>query len=69
MVTPSGVKLLDFGLAKNQGSKVSDGATESLALTKAGAIMGTAAENMSPEQTKAEEVDARSDIFSFGAVS
>jgi len=66
LVTASGVKLLDFGLAKI-AVKVPDGATQTLAVTEPGAIMGTAA-YMSPEQTKGEEVDARSDIFSFGAV-
>jgi len=67
LVTASGVKLLDFGLAKVVTAKVPDGATQSMALTEAGAIMGTAA-YISPEQAKGEEVDARSDIFSFGAV-
>ena len=65
LVTASGVKLLDFGLAKIATEKVPDGAT--LGLTEAGAVMGTAA-YMSPEQAKGEEVDARSDIFSFGVV-
>ena len=67
LVTASGVKLLDFGLAKMAVAPVSDGATETMALTEAGAVMGTAA-YMSPEQAKGEEVDARSDIFSFGVV-
>ena len=67
LVTASGVKLLDFGLAKIVEAKIPDGSTQTTALTEAGAIMGTAA-YMSPEQAKGEEVDARSDIFSFGAV-
>ena len=69
LVTASGVKLLDFGLAKigPTARPVPDGATQTMALTEAGAIMGTAA-YMSPEQAKGEEVDARSDIFSFGVV-
>jgi TolB-like protein/predicted Ser/Thr protein kinase len=67
LVTTSGVKLLDFGLAKVASRKSLDDATQTMALTEAGAVMGTAA-YMSPEQAKGEEVDARSDIFSFGAV-
>ncbi len=52
------VKIMDFGLAKLKG------ATK---LTKAGSTLGTAA-YMSPEQAQGEEVDQRSDIFSFGVV-
>ena len=59
MITPKGqVKIMDFGLAKMKG------ATK---LTKTGATLGTAA-YMSPEQAQGEEVDHRSDIFSFGVV-
>lgn len=59
MITPKGqVKVMDFGLAKVKGS---------VKLTKAGSTLGTAA-YMSPEQALAEEVDHRSDIFSFGVV-
>jgi serine/threonine protein kinase/Flp pilus assembly protein TadD len=59
MLTPKGqVKIMDFGLAKVKG------ATK---LTKAGSTIGTAA-YMSPEQAQGEEVDQRSDIFSFGVV-
>jgi serine/threonine protein kinase/tetratricopeptide (TPR) repeat protein len=59
MLTPKGqVKIMDFGLAKMKG------ATK---LTKAGSTIGTAA-YMSPEQAQGEEVDQRSDIFSFGVV-
>ena len=67
LVTASGVKLLDFGLAKVATANVPDGATQTMALTEAGVVMGTAA-YMSPEQAKGEGVDARSDIFSFGVV-
>ncbi|HEX8961004.1 MAG TPA: serine/threonine-protein kinase, partial [Geobacteraceae bacterium] len=57
MLTPKGqVKIMDFGLAQLKG------ATK---LTQAGSTLGTAA-YMSPEQACGEEVDARSDIFSFG---
>ncbi len=59
MITPKGqVKVMDFGLAKVKG------ATK---LTKVGSTVGTAA-YMSPEQAQGEEVDLRSDIFSFGVV-
>ena len=59
MITAKGqVKITDFGLAKVKG------ATK---LTKAGSTIGTAA-YMSPEQAQGEEVDHRSDIFSFGVV-
>jgi len=59
MITKKGqVKIMDFGLAKLKG------ATK---LTKVGSTIGTAA-YMSPEQAQGEEVDARSDIFSFGVV-
>jgi serine/threonine protein kinase/tetratricopeptide (TPR) repeat protein len=59
MITAKGqVKIMDFGLAKIKG------ATK---LTKEGSTVGTAA-YMSPEQTRGEDVDQRSDIFSFGVV-
>ncbi|MCI0530932.1 MAG: protein kinase [candidate division Zixibacteria bacterium] len=59
MLTRDGrVKIMDFGLAKLKG------ATK---LTKAGSTLGTA-EYMSPEQATGEEVDQRSDIYSFGVV-
>src|SRR5262249_42643029 len=69
LVTKSGVKLLDFGLAKlNRGREVAAGATtETIALTKDNTMLGTL-QYMSPEQLECKEVDARSDIFSFGAV-
>jgi serine/threonine protein kinase/Tfp pilus assembly protein PilF len=59
MLTPRGqVKIMDFGLAKLKG------ATK---LTETRSTLGTAA-YMSPEQAQGEEVDQRSDIFSFGVV-
>lgn len=69
MITEEGrVKVLDFGLAKlaepEQGSEQDQG--EPLT-TKAGMVFGTAA-YMSPEQAEGKRADARSDIFSFGAL-
>jgi serine/threonine protein kinase/Tol biopolymer transport system component len=64
------IKILDFGLAKLIEPKQADGwaATESVHFaSEVGAITGTAA-YMSPEQAEAQNVDERSDIFSFGAV-
>ena len=70
MIGASGiVKVLDFGLAKLTAQEEHpDGATQTLqAQTEEGTVVGTAA-YMSPEQAQAKPVDARSDIFSFGAV-
>ena len=64
------IKILDFGLAKLIETEPADvwGATQSVRLeTATGTIAGTAA-YMSPEQAEAQNVDERSDIFSFGAV-
>jgi formylglycine-generating enzyme required for sulfatase activity/dienelactone hydrolase len=66
MVTRDGrVKVLDFGLAKL--AALPGDATVTSAATQLGTIMGTAA-YMSPEQAQGLPVDARSDIFSLGAV-
>ncbi|MGB8060434.1 MAG: protein kinase [Candidatus Sulfotelmatobacter sp.] len=65
-MTPSGqVKVLDFGLAKVVHSLTDENADQSL--TAVGVIPGTAV-YMSPEQARSENVDARSDLFSFGVV-
>jgi serine/threonine protein kinase/Tfp pilus assembly protein PilF len=66
MVTPRGqAKVLDFGLAKKVSTESED-ATQKI-ISQAGLIIGTAS-YMSPEQARGAEVDARSDIFSFGIV-
>jgi len=70
LITPRGVaKVLDFGLAKTlrPNDHVDNEAPTLLDLTDEGVVMGTAS-YMSPEQTRGEVLDARSDIFSFGAV-
>src|SRR6202051_1205644 len=77
LVTKAGIKLLDFGLAKlgsagtGEAAKTPDDATLTMALTSRNEIVGTLY-YMSPEQLQAQangqEIDARSDIFSFGLV-
>ena len=62
MMTASGAKLLDFGLAKILAE-----ATDDATRTMAGTVLGTAS-YMSPEQAQGKVADARSDVFSFGAV-
>src|SRR5450830_273434 len=72
MLTKSGVKLLDFGLAKVLPSSAkSEGLTalptQAGNLTEAGTILGTF-QYMAPEQLEGREADPRTDIFAFGAV-
>jgi len=69
MVTPeSQTKVLDFGLAKLAEPVDMEGETRTIAaMTEPGIVMGTVA-YMSPEQTRGEPLDARSDIFSLGSV-
>jgi serine/threonine protein kinase len=72
MMTRSGAKLLDFGLAKIAESASSAAAgrtalpTQTAALTREGTILGTF-QYMAPEQLEGAESDPRTDIFAFGA--
>ncbi len=72
MLTPSGAKLLDFGLAKNaplstHAAAMTTAAGSNKPITEKGIVVGTF-QYMSPEQVEGKEVDSRSDIFSFGSV-
>ena len=72
MLTKSGTKLLDFGLAKLKqdvapATPESQLSTMKGGVTGEGAILGTL-QYMAPEQVEGKEVDARTDIFAFGAV-
>jgi len=68
MLTRDGVKILDFGLAKLREDVRPDTETATaLQLTESGTVVGTLP-YMSPKQLEGRQVDARSDIFSFGVV-
>ncbi|MGI9101619.1 MAG: protein kinase domain-containing protein [Terriglobales bacterium] len=68
MVTSRGqVKILDFGLAKLKTTKAPTGDEETAFRTQFGMVVGTVT-TMSPEQAMGKEVDASSDIFSFGVI-
>ena len=64
MLTKAGAKLLDFGLSKVETPAA---ASDESSKTAQGAILGTL-QYMAPEQLEGKEADARSDIFSFGAI-
>ena len=62
------VKVLDFGIAKRVHDRSQGDATQEMAsLTRPGVVVGTVS-YMSPEQTRGEAVDARTDVFSLGCV-
>ncbi|SPE34199.1 Serine/threonine protein kinase [Candidatus Sulfopaludibacter sp. SbA6] len=67
LVTKQGIKLLDFGLAKQAGPLAAGDATLTQALTQHGQILGTL-QYMAPEQLQGKDTDARSDLFAFGCV-
>src|ERR1700682_3207156 len=74
MLTKTGTKLLDFGLAKLKQEQEATSAipdselpTMESAVTAEGTILGTL-QYMAPEQVEGKEVDARTDIFAFGAL-
>src|SRR6266852_2091645 len=72
MLTGTGAKLLDFGLAKPvaplaSAATITAAATRQSPVTEQGTIVGTF-QYMSPEQVEGKELDGRSDIFSLGAV-
>jgi tetratricopeptide (TPR) repeat protein len=63
LLTPLGVKVIDFGLAKQEHA----GETTAAAVTAAGTVVGTAA-YMAPEQASGGSVDARSDLWAVGVL-
>jgi serine/threonine protein kinase len=71
MLTRSGTKLLDFGLAKVAAASPAEGVLTALPtranLTQEGTILGTV-QYMAPEQLEGKEADARTDLFALGAV-
>ncbi|MCI0414281.1 protein kinase, partial [bacterium] len=73
MITKSGVKLLDFGLAKwreldsHRAGNDSELTTMERSLTKEGSLVGTL-QYMAPEQLQGKNLDDRADIFALGAI-
>jgi serine/threonine protein kinase len=60
------VKILDFGLARQAVASEHSGATQTIAATDPGTVMGTVG-YMAPEHVRGQAVDARTDVFAFGA--
>jgi serine/threonine protein kinase len=68
LVGKTGVKILDFGLAKMESATTKpDNATVTMPLTAVGMMVGTP-QYMAPEQFEGQEADSRSDIYAFGLV-
>jgi eukaryotic-like serine/threonine-protein kinase len=67
MLTKSGAKLLDFGLARVSAPDILAGPTEVKPITEQGTILGTY-QYMAPEQVEGRTADARTDLFALGAV-
>jgi serine/threonine protein kinase len=66
-LTPHGVKLLDFGLARTNDPEVAKALGTIADLTRSGIVVGTP-RYMAPEQVLGEALDARSDLFALGAI-
>jgi serine/threonine protein kinase len=66
-LTPHGVKLLDFGLARTSNSDAALTIGSTSGLTRTGMVLGTP-RYMAPEQVTGEALDARSDLFAAGAI-
>jgi non-specific serine/threonine protein kinase len=66
-LTPHGVKLLDFGLARPIDAAAAEALGADADLTRSGLVMGTP-RYMAPEQISGEPFDARSDLFAVGAI-
>lgn len=66
-LTPHGVKLLDFGLARPSDAELARSLSTAAELTRTGMLLGTP-RYMAPEQVTGEAVDARTDLFAAGAI-
>jgi serine/threonine protein kinase/Tol biopolymer transport system component len=67
VLTKSGAKILDFGVAKLRDGPIAETVTRTTPLTSAGSMVGTV-QYMAPEQLEGKPVDERADIFAFGAL-